>query len=203
MRFHPHVQELRRWLDAGELGDVQHLHAELGWRKEPERVERPELGRGAALDFGVYPLSLAHFLLGETDDLDVEVERHASGVDETMSLQLRYARCTATLRASITKPLSNDALVTGSQRSAHLHKPLLAPRGLTLLAPGGAHSLWWRASSLVGPWLSGALRPQRVGLRREAEELMRCVRMGRTTSEVVPPSATLWALRCVDRVRAD
>lgn len=197
MRFHPLVCRLREWIGEGRLGQPSSLQASLGWAKERERVERPELGRGAMLDFGVYPLSLAQYLLGHPDEVDVEVRRHASGVDEWARVRLRYPGCVATLEASVCERLSNDALVVGSRASARLAPPLLAPSSLALLEGGP-----------LGRWLGRARAsvakerfPADIGLRLEAEELMRCVAAGRCESEVVPLADSLEVLEWIDRVR--
>ncbi len=199
MRFHPLVQQLRDWVRDGRLGEVHHLRASLGWAKDKQRVERPELGRGAALDFGVYPLSLAHYLLGKPDEVRVAVRKHASGVDESATVELIYPRCTATISASVCEQLANDALVEGSRASAVLRRPLLEPSGLHLIEPGAP--LASKLAGLLAP-IRGRRIPKGIGLRREAEELMRCVFEGRRESEVVPLAASLDVLECVDRIRA-
>ena len=198
MRFHPLVQELRGWIADGQLGRPTSLEASLGWAKERERVERPELGRGAMLDFGVYPLSLAQYLLGSPDEVAVEVRRHASGVDEWARVRLRYASgCVAMLEASVSERLPNDAVVVGSQASARLAPPLLAPSALQRLDGG-----WLRRSiGRLRATRAGREIPAGIGLRREAEELMRCVAQGRRESEVMPLDASLEVLGWIDRVR--
>lgn len=201
MRFHPLVQQLRAWIRAGRLGEVQRLQASLGWAKERERVERPELGRGAALDFGVYPLSFAHYLLGKPDAVEVEVRKHASGVDMSASVELRYAHARASLRMSVVEQLDNGALVEGTRGRAVLRRPLLEPSGLHLVEYGGIGALTGAAAGLLAP-LRARTIAKGIGLRREAEELMRCVAAGRRESEVVPLADSIDVLECVDLIRA-
>lgn len=203
MRFHPLVQQLRTGLQEGRLGQMQLLQAELGWKKERERVERPELGRGAALDFGVYPLSFAHYLLGMPREIKLEVQRHPSGVDEAFSAELTYeGGCVARLGASLQQQLSNGATLKGNRGEALLHPPLLSPRGLQWFEAGQKRALRNRLLGALQPALSNMTIPPGLGFRLEAQELMDCVRAGRLQSEVVPHSATLAVMGWVDRIRA-
>jgi len=61
-RFLPHMTMIRNWLDRGVLGDVVTVTADHGqWFAEDAefRLFAPELGGGALLDLGVYPVSFA------------------------------------------------------------------------------------------------------------------------------------------------
>ena len=66
-RFLPHIARVREILAAGTLGDVVYLTAEHGQWFAPDpqfRLFAPELGGGALLDLGIYPVSFAHLVLG-------------------------------------------------------------------------------------------------------------------------------------------
>src|ERR1700753_636073 len=59
-RFLPHIARVREILAAGTLGDVVYLTAEHGQWFAPDpqfRLFAPELGGGALLDLGIYPVS--------------------------------------------------------------------------------------------------------------------------------------------------
>ena len=67
-RFLPHVVELRRLLAEGALGEIVTVTADHGqWFAEDRehRLFAPELGGGALLDLGVYPVSFASMVLGD------------------------------------------------------------------------------------------------------------------------------------------
>ena len=69
---HPVILELRRRLPAGDLGTPRQLHAELGFVVPPDasaRMSEPALGASALLDMGIYPLTLAHLMLGEAESI--------------------------------------------------------------------------------------------------------------------------------------
>jgi predicted dehydrogenase len=74
-RFLPHVTVIRDWLARGVLGELVTVTADHGqWFAEDVgfRLFAPELGGGALLDLGVYPVSFASMVLGRPsrDDRD-------------------------------------------------------------------------------------------------------------------------------------
>lgn len=66
VRYMPMSVMLREAIDAGKIGTVTALTANLGYSVlHKERLARPELGGGALLDLGVYTLNFATWLLGD------------------------------------------------------------------------------------------------------------------------------------------
>ncbi|RZU32057.1 Gfo/Idh/MocA family protein [Blastococcus saxobsidens] len=91
MRFNPMIQRVLDEVAAGVIGDVRTLQAAFGFTPPPDRVHwRPDLGGGALLDMGVYPLTLAHLLLGIPDRVEATGEVRDDGLDMTASVFLRY-----------------------------------------------------------------------------------------------------------------
>src|SRR6476469_1233616 len=67
---HPVVRRLADDLRAGRFGTPRHLHAELGFSVDAppdDRMLKPDLGPAPLLDMGIYPLTVAHLLLGEAE----------------------------------------------------------------------------------------------------------------------------------------
>ncbi|KQQ66257.1 Gfo/Idh/MocA family protein [Microbacterium sp. Leaf320] len=71
MRFNPlHVEVIDR-IAAGELGAIRHVRASFGTPFFPRPgKERPEDGGSILRDRGIYPVTLAHWFLGEPRALD-------------------------------------------------------------------------------------------------------------------------------------
>ena len=66
-RFLPHIAVIRDWLAQGTLGEIVTVTADHGqwFAEDPEfRLFAPELGGGALLDLGIYPVSFASMVLG-------------------------------------------------------------------------------------------------------------------------------------------
>ena len=88
MRFLPAMARLRELLDRRTVGEVRVLSADLGFPAPFDPASRffdPKLGGGALLDMGVYPLSLASFILGRPDRVVSQATVGPTGVDEDAS----------------------------------------------------------------------------------------------------------------------
>ena len=67
MACHPLVREVQRRLHAGDFGTPRQLHADLGFvvpETASTRMVERDLGAGALLDMGIYPLTFARLMLG-------------------------------------------------------------------------------------------------------------------------------------------
>ena len=104
-RFMPLVKELRQLRFSKPVGEIWGLTANLAYPvyETKERVRLPELGGGALLDVGIYPLTFASIVLG--DDIK-EIQSSAiysdTGVDVQNSITLHYeAEQMAVLNSSV------------------------------------------------------------------------------------------------------
>ena len=94
MACNPVILRLQADLRAGRFGTPRHVHAELGFRVDagPEdRMFNPDLGGGALLDMGIYPLTFAHLMLGEAESLTGVATLSDAGVDLDVAVTGRYA----------------------------------------------------------------------------------------------------------------
>ena len=67
MACNPVIRAVRDGLAEGRFGTPYQVHADLGFVVNQPRTGRlfnPELGGGALLDMGIYPLTFAHLMLG-------------------------------------------------------------------------------------------------------------------------------------------
>lgn len=94
-RFFPAAQALKALIHSGALGDIRLITADFSFRTTPDyedRLFKRELGGGALLDVGIYPLSLICFykdaLPGEVQVLSMKAE---TGVDSLCSFQVQFA----------------------------------------------------------------------------------------------------------------
>ena len=93
MATNPVIRTMRRLLAAGSRGTPRQVHADLGFLVQTDPTDRlvdPALGGGALLDMGIYPLTLAHLVLGEPEAL-VGVANVVGGIDLDVSVAGRYA----------------------------------------------------------------------------------------------------------------
>lgn len=191
-RLLPAVQEMKRRLDAGDIGDVRYAEFAIGWKAPSHPGNRffdPAAGGGAAYDLLVYAYELADFFLGEpTGEASCTVHIGETGVDETEAVSLTWPGCVGTLSASITTNLDERAVLCGTKGTLRMPKPHMA-EGFTCTLNDGATDTWQDTRTLNG-------------FVYEAEEVMRCVRAGLTESPAVPHALTIRCARLFDRINA-
>ena len=221
MRFMPLIQEVRCLIQAGEIGDVQLLTADFGYPTEfdpKNRFFNPELGGGALLDRGVYPLSLAFLLLGKPLHVSGAPCMGKTGVDDQSVLVLRYGNgAMAILHSTLHTYGSNTAVITGTRGKITIKEPFYKPEHISITrfseqpvvvtSQKTALATGWKGT-VVGKlkqnrWLKtlAKLRKENVtniyqslagnGYNYEAEEVVNCLQMGKLESSLMPLSETI------------
>lgn len=195
---HPLVRKLRALLADGEHGTARQLHASIGFvaPDDPEgRLVNPALGGGALLDMGIYPLTFAHLLLGEPEQLTAVANLSERGIDLDVSIAGRYRDgATTALTATLTSHASVAATVSTELGRFELPRPFYAPGSLewTSYWPSeGAAQRVEPDEPVIGQ-----------GYGNEVLEVHRCLRAGSLTSELVPPGQTISLMRQMDEIRA-
>ncbi|HEY3503100.1 MAG TPA: Gfo/Idh/MocA family oxidoreductase [Actinocatenispora sp.] len=188
----PAVREMLARIEAGAIGTPTVVAADFGLSggfAPAHRLRAPELGGGALLDLGVYPVSFAHMVLGTPDTIRAAGRLTAEGVDETAGILLGYpSGAVATLSCSITADTPRTASVTGTEGRVELSRGFFAPHAFRLYRGDTVEEV--------------AAEPTARGYVHEAAEAMRCLRAGETESPLVPLADTLSVLRTLDAVRA-
>jgi predicted dehydrogenase len=191
---HPVVRDLVTRLGSGELGTPRQLSAAFCFAAPDDPADRlrdPDLGGGALLDLGVYPLTLAHLLLGPAEELRAEGKVDARGVDLDVAVTGRYPDgATADLAVSIDvdRPLT-ATLLTDIGR-VDVPAPFHFPASYSFTPEGGEPVTHTGAEPVIG-----------LGYGNEIAEVNRCLRAGLRESPLVPHEQTLTILRQVDDLR--
>ena len=130
MRFNPAFLQLLDEVADGEIGDVRTVQAGFGIPfPKTWNIWRPELGGGALLDMGVYPLTLAHLLLGVPDAVEATGELREDGLDVTASVFLRYGDSRfAHALTSLAGPVNPTAAIGGDRGLIAVDAPFFATR---------------------------------------------------------------------------
>jgi len=194
---HPVVRQLARSVAAGEYGAPRQLHAELGFvvatraGDDSDRLLDPALGAGALLDMGIYPLTFAHLLLGEAEELRGTAVLAESGIDLDVVVAGRYpGGAVATLGASMTSWSSRRAeLATGTGRL--VVEDFHHPTAVTWTPHDGSPVVVEAVEPVIGR-----------GYAHEALEFARCLDEGLLESPLVPHAQTLTLLRQMDDLRS-
>lgn len=214
-RFLPAAREARRLVEEGRIGAVREIRAELAYRRTEAadaRLFRAELGGGAALDLGVYPLSLAVHVLGRPTTVSGTSQVGPSGVDVRTEFHLGFDGAEARLSCGFDRDGDNRFVIVGSEGALRLEAPFLKAQRLTLFSrgsteaalSGGGRTLLARIAARL-PHPGREIRTKAfegVGLRFEAEAVMRAVRAGESQSAIMPLADSIAVLEVIDAVRA-
>jgi predicted dehydrogenase len=192
-RFLPHVAQIREWLAAGALGELVTVTADHGqwFPEDPEfRLFAPELGGGALLDLGIYPVSFASMILGAPNRIAAVIDPAFTGVDAQTSMVFGYesgaqAVLTCTLRAKS----PTRAAIVGTEAMIEIEGDFYAPAPVTLLPRGGEPTRI--ESSHEGR-----------GLRHQADEVARRLAAGELESPLMPLDESVAIMRTMDAVQA-
>jgi predicted dehydrogenase len=191
-RCNPTIRRIAELVGAGGIGDVVSVHADFGIAGPflpSHRMRDPALGGGALLDLGIYPITMAHLILGAPQRIVSWASLTPEGVDENTGMIFGYASgALAALTCGFTGVTGNGAVITGERGRIEIPAPFHLPQRATV----------HRADAdpeLIGVPLEGH------GYVPEAAEVHRCLRQGLTESPLVPHAATLEVMSIMDQIR--
>ena len=192
-RFMPAFDEVQRIIASGEIGAVHQVTAQFGFTATvgPEhRLLNRELGGGALLDIGIYPLSVAAALLGPVDTVQALAEMGPTGVDIQTAFVLRHVgggmsscMCSTRVRSPI------ELTVSGEHGNLRMNTPFYKTQSLRVELDDGS------VRTVAAPLLGN-------GYAHEAMEVMRCLRAGLIESPRMPHAESLALMGVLDTIRA-
>lgn len=191
-RYLPPIVQARTWIEEGEIGEVKTITAnfsyDVGWRPEGRHLNK-QLGGGALLDAGIYPVSLASMVFGaQPDKITSSAYIGDTGVDERFSAMFEYeGKRTALLNAGVRLGMRNDAYIYGTKGYIHL-PDFLYTRTAYL----------HRSDDVLITFQDNR---KTEGYLFEAEEAMNCLREGRKESRIMPLDETLAIMQTLDAMR--
>ena len=105
LRFNPLMRNIADQLKKGVIGDVRTIYATTGYRVgNKERLVKPELGGGAILDVGIYPITAVLMMMGNPIQIVSDPMVTNTGVDAYSTVIMKY-------------PQGRDAIITISMLS--------------------------------------------------------------------------------------
>lgn len=193
-RFTPVMAKVRDVLSAGTLGAVRMVQADFGFRApfDPRhRLFAPELGGGALLDVGIYPVSFAAMVFGQQPSAIVSsAALGTTGVDEQSAMIFTYPDgALAQLSCAVRTQTPQEALIIGEKGWIRIPSRWWVPRVYTLQIDGEAEQVF------EPPFVGN-------GYNYEAAAVGECLRAGRTESDIMPLDETLAIMRTLDAIRA-
>jgi predicted dehydrogenase len=191
MRCNPVIRRVKQLADRGDLGRIQQVRADLGFLvdvPDTHRLIAPELGGGALLDMGVYPLTFAHLFLGDPDKVEAVAEMSSSGIDLNIAISLGWTGgAVAAVSSTMTAWSPRTASIATDRGRLDLGEAFHHPTEALWVEDGQTHVV---REEVLG-----------TGLAHEAAEVMRCLRNGDIESPLVPLDDSLAIMRLMDRIR--
>ncbi|MGI5271070.1 Gfo/Idh/MocA family protein [Nonomuraea sp. CA-218870] len=191
MRFNPLIRMLAR---DERFGEIRSVRASFGFALPYDPAHRlwaPELGGGALLDLGIYPMGLAQLFLGQPESTHITGSPAAGGVDAEAGGLMRYpGGRRALVECSLVAAYANDASVVGTGMRADLDAPFWAPRRVVLSGPG------------MEPEEHVLDDPADNGYAGELREVRDCLAQGRTESAIMPLDDSLAMMRMLADARS-
>lgn len=193
-RFVPAVAQARRWVQDGAIGEPLAVLADFGLPFAdfpPEhRVLNRQLGGGALLDLGIYPLSLASFMLGPVASAQARAQLAKSGVDLHTAFSLTHANGAFTQAlCSFATATAARATVLGREGRIELQPPFYRAHQVTIKRHGA------EPQTLELPHVG-------EGYSHQIDEVHRCLRAGALESAVMPLDESVALMQWMDTMRA-
>jgi predicted dehydrogenase len=132
-RHHPQTKMLGDWVHSGRLGEITIVrgvfHFALDDRDNIRMI--PDYGGGSLWDVGVYPVSLAQYLMGGPPEwVTGAANQGETGVDMTFAGQLIYSGGRmAQITSSFRTPFHTHAEVIGTKGRLTLSRPFVGMEG--------------------------------------------------------------------------
>lgn len=181
-RFQPAIVAVRELVDAGAIGEVRQIQADLGVNRPYDPADRlydPAQGGGAVLDLGVYVVSLTHYFLGRPDTVTARGSLAPTGVDADAAILLGYDDGqVASLITTLKHQTPGAARLTGTEGWIDILPRFHHPSAFVITKAGQ------QPERIERPQAGG-------GYCHELIEVTEGVRAGRTESSIMPLDDTL------------
>jgi len=192
-RFLPSMVAVMERIRSGAIGEPRVLladHNQYIPRSKAARLHEPQLGGGALLDLGIYPVSFAFALFGTPRTVTGRATLTDLRVDELTAIIFDYASgAQASLHSGFLTPGPNVASVVGTQGRIDID------------------GVWYTQTSFTRYDQSGAAVERYTdtiegrGMQYQAVEVERCISEGLPESPVMPLSESVTIMETMDEVR--
>ena len=189
-RFLPTYRMLADVLAAGRIGEPLQVEADFGMRLPmPHRLYDRDLGGGALLDLGIYPVQLSSLVLGTADHVVADGVVGDTGVDEQVAAILRGpGERIGVVGASIRVGTACTARISGTEGWIDLPAFMHCPSSITVTTFGSREEL------------DGSHEGN--GLRFQIEAVHECLARGLTESPVMPLDESIALATTLDAIGA-
>lgn len=192
IRFTPLMEWLKQALKDCIIGELGMFSGSFGYAMnfDPEnRVYNPELGGGALLDVGIYPLSTSIWLMGVPDETVALAKLGHTGIDEHTGMVMKTPDGKiSVIYTAVVNRMPGEFTIMGEKGYISVPGP------------------WWHLDKLFLHLNSGHTEVKTFpfegrGYVYMARHVMNCICEGKTESPFIPLSDTLSIMNSMDQIR--
>ncbi|MEO6943163.1 MAG: Gfo/Idh/MocA family oxidoreductase [Lacisediminihabitans sp.] len=192
-RFVPHMVRVREIIAAGTIGEVRTLIADHNQALPTDphhRVNDLNLGGGALLDLGVYPVSFAEELFGTPLVVHALAAKTGTGVDRQTGIMLGYAGGQqAILQCALDTNGPNTATIMGTKGWIAID---------TVWHDASSFTLYQGEDNVIERF---EFQVPGRGMHYQAEEFERLIERGATVSTIMSPESSISVMDTLDEIR--
>ncbi|WP_217181849.1 Gfo/Idh/MocA family protein [Streptomyces sp. AC495_CC817] len=196
-RYLPQMIRMRELIAEGALGEIRTVsasHTQLLPDDPAHRLNALELGGGALLDLGIYPLSFVWDVLGAPTTIQAAGRLVETGADSEVATVMTHAGGVVSTTFSSSRAAgANTAVILGTKARIEIEPAWSASSRLRLIAPDGTV-----LEEIGGPLPEGGPR----GMQHEAHAAERLVREGRLEGDLMPIADSVAIMGMLDEIRA-
>ncbi|MDF2613129.1 MAG: dehydrogenase [Clostridia bacterium] len=191
-RHFPTYKKAEEWINQNKIGSVRVFEGDFGFKEENREDIRynRELGGGALLDVGIYPISLASMVFSmQPETINARAVLTNQGVDETICMQFVYSNNQmAQINASINLNTPRNAYIIGDNGYIHLPHAWYGKDAYLYNGDG----------ILVEHFVDSS---QEIGYCFELEETIKCLESGETESARMSLTESFDIMKTLDKIR--
>jgi predicted dehydrogenase len=193
-RWLPHMIRVRELIANGTLGEVRTVIADHNQHlplDPAHRINNPDLGGGALLDLGIYPVSFAWDIFGQpTSVTAISAPTASTGVDRQTAILMGYADGQqAVLHTALDTRGPNTAAIIGTEGRIEIDAVWYTPTSFTV----------YDSSNAIIERFDETVISR--GMQYEAWALERLVADGVIEGAELPPSETVAIMETLDEIR--
>jgi len=192
-RYLPHMIRIHDIIEAGTLGEIRAVFADHTQRISDDpahRLNALELGGGALLDLGIYPVSFAWDMLGAPTSIAATARLGGTGADAEVATIFTHASGAVSTTLSSSRAAGpNTAHVVGTEGRIDIDRVWYTPTSFRVTAPDGT-VLEEFVSDIEGR-----------GMQFQALAAEEIIADGATDSERLPIDETVAIMETLDAVR--
>lgn len=194
MKCLPAFMKAKEWFAAGKIGEIKVIRADFSNPVEydpTDRLFRADLGGGALLDLGVYPISFITAFLGYEPKQILSDVNIGHGVDMDEAVIFKYENAYASMTAGFDIENDNRAVIVGTEGRIAFDPWYFCTDTVRLYDKNNRFAL-----ESITPHLCN-------GYEYEIIEAQKCLADGLKESTLNPLCDTAEVMKLMDRIRLD